>query len=235
MTYKTLSRKDFINSHYSRHGDRVTLKPSDLPLVKQLLKQRTTLRKPDRPDYIQEFKKYCQPISKQHLRAAYHIPLDLENPLTPYNTIPGKYIVQKRCSFKTAFQDSSSVKNLFQDFATSLDSHPTPRKKNPFIDDSAIESDGEGGDIHSTTTTPSNSPPPSPKYLATPPRPTSTKVSCDLCGHTLHQKLLNKHRNSKRCRAIRQFAKPSFKCSHCPRSFNSTHDRAKHIKSKHKK
>ena len=37
---------------------------------------------------------------------------------------------------------------------------PQPRPKNPFIDDSAIESDGEGGNIESTPSSPDTSPRP---------------------------------------------------------------------------
>ena len=41
-----------------------------------------------------------------------------------------------------------------------------PHKKHKFIDDSAVESDGEGGDILSVTTTPTTTPPSTPVRVA---------------------------------------------------------------------
>ena len=47
---------------------------------------------------------------------------------------------------------------------------PQPRPTNPLIDDSAIESDGEGGDISSCPTSPDTLPPPSPPQPSPPQR-----------------------------------------------------------------
>ena len=44
--------------------------------------------------------------------------------------------------------------------------NPSSRKKHRFIDDSAVESDGEGGDIESTPSTPASSPPSSPHHIS---------------------------------------------------------------------
>ena len=77
--------------------------------------------------------------------------------------------------------------------------HPASRPiraKNRFVDDSAVESDGEGGDIPSTATTPQNSRPSSPAYTPS--------------SHISVQLLIKKKRSEKaKCSDFnRQFAGP---------------------------
>ena len=53
-----------------------------------------------------------------------------------------------------------------------------PRKKHKFIDDSVVESDGEGGDVLSVTTTPANAPPSTPLPVIEPSSPSTPKRNC---------------------------------------------------------
>ena len=90
------------------------------------------------------------------------------------------------------------------------------RKKCKFIDDSAIESDGEGGDV--------------PSALSSPDRSKTLKfVNCDLCGLEVSSDLqLEKHRGSKKCRKLRSRGKSIPKCRTCSKVFVSTHDLRRH-------
>ncbi len=115
------------------------------------------------------------------------------------------------------------------------------RKKNQFIDDAAIESDGEGGDVPSRASTPNHSRPPSPLQASNIPTvPLSvelpikkTKVKkpkeyCKTCnrffdgikqleGHNKSKKHLKQVRNS-----------TSTNCKQCNRFFTSRHNFASH-------
>ena len=138
-----------------------------------------------------------------------------------------------------------------QDFPSQDQSEP-PRKKHKFIDDSAIESDGEGGDIQSTTTSPPNSPPPSPQRteenlsesvptLSSPTNEGQNVISskkkirravpnstCALCGvfasgpHQLEQHLKSKN-HKKRARRI-ELPNSTLYCSTCNYSFDNFHN-----------
>ncbi len=89
------------------------------------------------------------------------------------------------------------------------------RKKSVFIDDSAIESDGDGNDIPSTQSTPE--------------RCSELKfVNCGLCGLEVSSEIqLKKHRGSKKCRKLQDQGK-TIKCNTCNKIFVSTHDLHRH-------
>ena len=105
------------------------------------------------------------------------------------------------------------------------------RKKSKFIDDSAIESDGEGGDIQSTQTSPDIS---IIQDLPIVPRGQAKFVNCDLCGLLVSGKLqLNKHRGKKKCRRLAD-SKKLHKCHTCKKTFNCSNDLNRHkIQKKH--
>ncbi len=90
------------------------------------------------------------------------------------------------------------------------------RKKSKFIDDSAVESDGEGGDV--------------PSVHSSPDRSQELKfVNCDLCGlEVSSDKQLEKHRGNKKCRKLRSQGKPTPKCHTCSKIFVSVHDLRRH-------
>ena len=90
------------------------------------------------------------------------------------------------------------------------------RPKSKFVDDSAIESDGEGGNVPSVQSSPDRS-----KDLKF--------VNCDLCGLEVSSNLqLERHRGSKKCRKLRSQGKPAPKCFTCSKVFVSTHDLRRH-------
>lgn len=116
---------------------------------------------------------------------------------------------------------------------------PPPRKSHPLIDDSAIESDGQGGDLDSTTTTPEvnvspevieiDSPnPPPPKPIVSALKSKNPRVACDICGHFVsnsHQ--LRQHQNGKKCRAKtarRNISNIDLYCSTCKKTFLTIHN-----------
>ena len=140
--------------------------------------------------------------------------------------------------------------------------HRLPRKKSIFVDDSAIEDDGFGGDIKSTTTTPCNTPPEviivpdSPvKPLVLPPNQARTQgttqdlppvrtihkpqVTCDICGTKASSKYqIAQHQKGKKCRAKAarlQLANKNLFCSTCKFCFKSLHDFHNHKCRKNRK
>ncbi len=98
-----------------------------------------------------------------------------------------------------------------------------PRKKHKFIDDSAIESDGEGGDVLSVRTTPPNSRPSSPTS-----RKLVSKVFCDTCQIYLSGSLQYQiHIKSKKhLRRLRTTEDSISKL--CNRFFQSKHNKDTH-------
>ena len=100
---------------------------------------------------------------------------------------------------------------------------PEPRKKNALIDDSAVESDGEGGDISSRCTTLAPAPPLTPAI-----KKTKERVICDICGATassIHQ--LKQHQKGKKCRSKanrKNFPNVDLFCPTCKKSFSSLHN-----------
>ena len=137
-----------------------------------------------------------------------------------------------------------------------------PRKKSIFIDDSAVEDDGFGGDIKSTTTTPCTTPPEvvlvqdSPvKPLALPPTQALTQgttqnlppvatirkpqVTCEICGTKASSKYqIAQHQKGKKCRskaARLRFANKNLFCSTCRFGFKSLHDFHNHKCRKNRK
>ena len=130
---------------------------------------------------------------------------------------------------------------------------PQPRRRHPLIDDSAIESDGEGGDISSTATTPERPSPPPRKpnkvvvKFRSIPRPPSPKPlpvkrtivkfekTCDLCGLLVEGKRqFERHRGNKKCLRRQEFKKTISPCGICARKFDTRANKKKHISSKHK-
>ena len=129
---------------------------------------------------------------------------------------------------------------------------PQPRRRHPLIDDSAIESDGEGGDISSTATTPEQpSPvkptkpivvmfrsiprPPSPKPLPVKRTIVKFEKTCDLCGlHVEGKRQFECHRGKKKCLRRQEFKKTISPCGICARKFDTRANKKKHISSKHK-
>lgn len=128
-----------------------------------------------------------------------------------------------------------------------------PRKKHKFIDDSAIESDGEGGDVPSTTTTPANTPPSTPvreteplsqsntPSISLPPTPTQVyriprlpdpDKWCELCKlKTTSKKQLDKHlkgRKHKKTYLISKSKNPDNYCYICQHKFDNYSNFAKH-------
>ena len=126
---------------------------------------------------------------------------------------------------------------------------PQPRRRHPLIDDSAIESDGEGGDISSTATTPERPLPPPRKAkkvvvkFRSIPRPKPLPVkrtivkfekSCDLCGLVVEGKRqLERHRGRKKCVRRQEFKKSVSPCVVCQRKFDTRANKTKHTSSKH--
>ena len=95
--------------------------------------------------------------------------------------------------------------------------NPSSRKKHKFIDDSAIESDGEGGDIESTSTTPASSPPSSPRHSPI------SELKCFTCNITASgPKQLEIHLNSKKHLKKARNVKTS--CNQCNHLFTSLHN-----------
>ena len=94
------------------------------------------------------------------------------------------------------------------------------RTRSKFIDDSAVESDGEGGDIPSLQSSPDCS-------------KTLKFVNCNLCGLEVSSNLqLQKHRGSKKCRKLNDLGKTTIKCYTCCKIFVSTHDLHRHRSAK---
>jgi len=134
-------------------------------------------------------------------------------------------------------------------YAPQFRSQPT-RNKNPLIDDSAVESDGEGGDIPSRATTPERSVPSSPARTTPPtphqtedtpstnctplpvkkvklkkPRPNSYCKECVLFFSGPKQ--LNVHEKSKK--HLKQLRNgTSTHCTQCNRFFQSRHNLVNH-------
>ena len=132
-----------------------------------------------------------------------------------------------------------------------------PRKKHKFIDDSAVESDGEGGDVLSVTTTPANSPPSTPLQVVEPSSPstpesntasislppTPTQVYhiprlpdpdkwCELCKLKTTSKLqLEKHlkgKKHKKALLISKSSNPTNYCSICNHTFDNRSNFERH-------
>ena len=113
------------------------------------------------------------------------------------------------------------------------------RKKNPLIDDSAVESDGEGGDIASRATTPASSRPSSPVHIPTnlsvqvPIAKKKTilkrpKEHCQTCNRFFDEiKQLEIHlRSKKHLKQVRNSV--STHCKLCNHFFTSKHNLATH-------
>lgn len=108
-----------------------------------------------------------------------------------------------------------------------------PRRKHPLVDISAVESDGEGGDIDSVVTTPEVAPslePTIPRVRPTISKPKIPvfKVTCEHCGTvTSSQKQLRQHQIGKKCRKIqgrRGIANIDLVCPTCRKTFPSLHN-----------
>ena len=72
-------------------------------------------------------------------------PITIEYPLS---SLPDSPIKKRKNPQPASYRTPSSIRP----------DYIQPRKKHRFIDDSAVESDGEGGDVLSVTTTPANTP-----------------------------------------------------------------------------
>ena len=111
------------------------------------------------------------------------------------------------------------------------------RRKFLFVDDSAIESDGEGGDVASTPTTPASSRPPSPDRveapssipvidlsvqapIAKPPRPRCYACNTDFSGPKQFQVHINGKKHKKN---VRNSCLSSI-CKLCGHFFTSNHN-----------
>lgn len=116
-----------------------------------------------------------------------------------------------------------------------------PRKKSIFVDDSAIEDDGSGGDIKSTTTTPPeviripDTPAetlilPRTQHLPPIPRITKSKppVFCDICGQKASSEYqIKQHQKGKKCKtkaARINIANKNLFCSTCKSNFKTLHN-----------
>ena len=98
-----------------------------------------------------------------------------------------------------------------------LSANPRSRKKHKLVDDSAIESDGEGGDVESTPTTPASSPPLSPRHSRI------DELKCYTCNVTASgPKQLDIHLNSKKHLKKARNVKTS--CNQCNHLFTSLHN-----------
>ena len=130
--------------------------------------------------------------------------------------------------------------------STSRSDSNRPRKKHKFVDDSAIESDGDGGDVLSTATSPASTPPSTPVRVANSSAPNKTssitlshtpakvyrirKVPdpdkwCELCTLKLTSKeQLHKHLNGKKHKKavlIFKSKNPENYCDTCNRAFDN--------------
>lgn len=165
--------------------------------------------------------------------------LSHREPRTINDSIVVQHFFQRKGVIFTAKDKNTVIRKIcFDDSAIptrpTLRSVPAPRPKNPFIDDSAIESDGEGGDISSTATTPEKipfipissalpkppplrsiplfrsipppPPPPPTRFLATPRivKEISKPVCCDLCGLRVSSKAQLPHHRNTRRCTARQ-------------------------------
>lgn len=101
-----------------------------------------------------------------------------------------------------------------------------PRKKSTFIDNSAVEDDGDGGDISSRNTTPEKE-----KEIIdiiSPSKIKTKSVLCADCGKFVSgPKALLKHQESKKCKNRSKGFK-QFSCHKCGRKFNNRHDLESH-------
>jgi len=142
---------------------------------------------------------------------------------------------------------SNIVKRRRKDLANHAEifrNQPT-RRQSVFVDDSAIESDGEGGDIVSTTTTPASSRHPSPARLVTTTQPSTNtlpvqlpivkrskikrpKEHCTTCNRFFDGiKQLDFHKKSKKhLKQVRNSV--STHCKQCNRFFPSKHNFSTH-------
>jgi len=138
------------------------------------------------------------PITQRFTKSLYSITRDVYKPTLPFPNPQTEQPVRKKGTSKNAQE----------------------RKRSIFIDDCAIESDGEGGDI--------------PSVHSSPDRSTILKfVICDLCSLEVSSaKQLEKHRGSKKCRKLRKQGKTTIKCNTCNKVFISTHDLLRHQFSK---
>ena len=174
----------------------------------------------------------------------------INNPVHPLNLLP-IHLLKKPISInyhtesvpeapirKRSIEESANQRHP----STTKSDSNRPRKKHKFIDDSAIESDGEGGDVLSTTTTPCSTPlrfvdptttnnTPS---IALPPTPTKVyrirKIPdpekwCELCTLKVTSKeQLQKHLNGKKHKKavlIFKSKNPENYCDTCNRAFDN--------------
>ena len=138
-------------------------------------------------------------VQEQLGKTLYQIRPDIYHPPTRLTTLPDQ---------SKAYLDPDSKAENRKRKARERYHHNKARKKSKFIDDSAVESDGEGGDISSNHTSPEVSALEFPNSLPL------QFVLCDLCNLKLSgEKQLSKHRNSHKCR----FAKTTSSVTSVPR------------------
>ena len=174
-------------------------------------------------------KKACKPhpnISPAAVRRIYRILDERENPPSPKPIVKtGELVVPHNLppihlSRKPITADYHPAAPRFGLIKKRLAEPPTnlrSRKKHKFIDDSAIESDGEGGDIESTSATPASSPPSSPRHCPI------TDLKCYTCNVTASgPKQLEIHLKSKKHLKKARTVKTS--CNQCNHLFTSLHN-----------
>ncbi len=168
-----------------------------------------------------------QDLEPIHLRSDPLLPLSPTTELFCHTNGAGNIIKQRR-------RDQAKYIPTFR-------SQP-PRAKNSLIDDSAVESDGEGGDIPSRATTPPNSRPTSPVLPITPTPPIDLSIQvpivkrkikkpkehCKTCNRFFDGiKQLDFHKKSKKhLKQVRNSATTT--CKQCNRFFTSRHNFSTH-------
>ena len=138
---------------------------------------------------------------------------------------------------RTPIEFADNKNQVDDDLYDSIAAQPTkPRRKSVFIDDSAIESDGQGGDIASVASSQDcDNQVPSANDI----KPLVKPVKCDRCNLVLSgPDQLKSHFKGKRCnRRFNHLNKEvqSFPCVYCFKVCSNRHDLNRHVDLKHPK
>ena len=198
--------------------------------IKRILNERST-PKPKKPTVESSSSENPEKLSPIHLRTDPLPQLSLEDQLFAIQR-GARNIVRRReidlANYKPSFRSQPY--------------RARPRKKNNLIDDSAVESDGEGGDIESSPTTPANSRPSSPT-------PTSSVTTAQVNTQSIRKTIVKKPRANSHCTVCNIFVSgpkqldihykskkhkktlgrsKSSSCRQCNRFFTSYHNLKNH-------
>jgi len=154
------------------------------------------------------------------------LPIHLRSELLPQLSVEDQVFCERSGARNIIRRRELDLRKHKPVFANQEPGPVPPRRSNRFVDDTAIESDGEGGDIPSSVTTPQPSRPPSPDRLP-PIKKTIEKPKCYSCNKTFSgPKQLDIHLKSKK--HWKQVRNTSTLCITCGRFFSSKHNLRTH-------